>query len=292
MFTGIIEQQGTVQKRTKDRLFIESASTFVQELSLGASVAVNGACLTVSDIPEKTVFAADVMPETVRRTTLGSLEQDSSVNLELPLKADGRFGGHIVQGHVDGTAKVTNVGRSGNSRVVAAHWREETSSWELVLESGARHSTRFLVTAIGVLSAAVMPTIPGIDSFTGQSCHTQRWPKDGIEFAGKRVGIMERRIYSGPPLTEGELKARSEGQRRLGLEATPPMKAGDVFAMGVADSDKPAGFGASDQVRARPGSHEIAFVHRDGRRLAKHINVRDEVYIGVTFAEMRVTGGE
>jgi cation diffusion facilitator CzcD-associated flavoprotein CzcO len=77
-----------------------------------------------------------------------------------------------------------------NSRVAAAHWREETRSWELVLESGARHSTRFLVTAIGVLSAAVMPTIPGIESFTGQSCHTQRWPKEGIEFAGKRVGII------------------------------------------------------------------------------------------------------
>ena len=77
-----------------------------------------------------------------------------------------------------------------NSRVEAAHWREETRSWELVLESGARHTTRFLVTAIGVLSAAVMPTIPGIESFTGQSCHTQRWPKDGIDLAGKRVGII------------------------------------------------------------------------------------------------------
>jgi cation diffusion facilitator CzcD-associated flavoprotein CzcO len=77
-----------------------------------------------------------------------------------------------------------------NSRVVAAHWREETRSWELVLESGARHSTRFLVTAIGVLSAAVMPTIPGIDNFTGESCHTHRWPKEGIELAGKRVGII------------------------------------------------------------------------------------------------------
>ena len=77
-----------------------------------------------------------------------------------------------------------------NSRVVAAHWREETRSWELMLESGARHSTRFLVTAIGVLSAAVMPNIPGIESFKGLSCHTQRWPKDGIDFAGKRVGII------------------------------------------------------------------------------------------------------
>ena len=77
-----------------------------------------------------------------------------------------------------------------DSRVVAAHWREETRSWELVLESGARHTTRFLVTAIGVLSAAVMPNIPGIESFTGQSCHTQRWPKEGIDLVGKRVGII------------------------------------------------------------------------------------------------------
>jgi len=77
-----------------------------------------------------------------------------------------------------------------NSRVVAAHWREETRCWELELESGGRHTTRFLVTAIGVLSAAVMPTIPGIDSFTGQSCHTHRWPKEDMELAGKRVGII------------------------------------------------------------------------------------------------------
>ena len=77
-----------------------------------------------------------------------------------------------------------------NSRVEAAHWREESRSWELVLESGARHTTRFLVTAIGVLSAAVMPNIPGIESFTGQSCHTQRWPKEGIDLVGKRVGII------------------------------------------------------------------------------------------------------
>jgi len=77
-----------------------------------------------------------------------------------------------------------------DSRVVSAHWNEAARRWELVLESGARHSTRFLVTAIGVLSAAVMPDIPGVDSFTGVSCHTQRWPAAGIELAGKRVGII------------------------------------------------------------------------------------------------------
>ncbi|UGV28612.1 NAD(P)/FAD-dependent oxidoreductase [Rhodopseudomonas boonkerdii] len=77
-----------------------------------------------------------------------------------------------------------------NSRVVAALWREDTRSWDIMLESGARHSTRFLVTAIGVLSASVMPTIPGIESFAGQSCHTHRWPKEGLDLAGKRVGII------------------------------------------------------------------------------------------------------
>jgi len=77
-----------------------------------------------------------------------------------------------------------------NSRVLSAQWHEAERQWELTLESGAHHTARFLITAIGVLSAAVMPDIPGIDSFTGISCHTQRWPKEGIDLAGKRVGII------------------------------------------------------------------------------------------------------
>jgi cation diffusion facilitator CzcD-associated flavoprotein CzcO len=77
-----------------------------------------------------------------------------------------------------------------NSRVLSAQWQEAERKWELTLESGAHHTARFLITAIGVLSAAVMPDIPGIDSFTGISCHTQRWPKEGIDLAGKRVGII------------------------------------------------------------------------------------------------------
>ena len=77
-----------------------------------------------------------------------------------------------------------------NSRVAAAHYREETRSWELTLEDGRRYSTRFLVTAIGILSAPTMPNIPGIDSFKGVSCHTHAWPKEGVDFAGKRVGII------------------------------------------------------------------------------------------------------
>ena len=77
-----------------------------------------------------------------------------------------------------------------NSRVTAAHYHEEKRSWQVMLEDGSRHSTRFLITAIGVLSAATMPNIPCIDTFKGVSCHTHQWPKEGVDFAGKRVGII------------------------------------------------------------------------------------------------------
>jgi len=77
-----------------------------------------------------------------------------------------------------------------NSRVAAAHYHDETRSWEIVLADGNRYSTRFFITAIGILSAATMPNIPGIETFNGLSCHTHRWPKEGVDFAGKRVGII------------------------------------------------------------------------------------------------------
>jgi len=77
-----------------------------------------------------------------------------------------------------------------NSRIASAHYREESRSWALSLEDGRTFTTRFLVTAIGILSAPTMPNIPGIDSFKGQSCHTHAWPKEGVDFAGKRVGII------------------------------------------------------------------------------------------------------
>ena len=119
MFTGIIHHQGVVKKRIAARLHIESAAGLVEQLTLGDSIAVNGVCLTVSKFPSAMVFAADVMSETLRRATLGSLKLGGSVNLELPMKAGGRFGGHIVQGHVDGTAKIIRVQKSGNSQVIS-----------------------------------------------------------------------------------------------------------------------------------------------------------------------------
>jgi cation diffusion facilitator CzcD-associated flavoprotein CzcO len=76
------------------------------------------------------------------------------------------------------------------SRVAAAHYQEETHSWDVALEDGRTYNTRFLVTAIGVLSAATMPRIPGVETFRGQSCHTHYWPKEPVSFAGKRVAVI------------------------------------------------------------------------------------------------------
>ncbi len=118
MFTGIIQQQGVVKRKTAARLHIEAAAVLVEQLALGESIAVNGVCLTVSKIPAMTVFVVDVMQETLRRTTFGNLKPDIPVNLELPMRVDGRFGGHIVQGHVDGTAKIIRIQRNGNSRII------------------------------------------------------------------------------------------------------------------------------------------------------------------------------
>ena len=76
------------------------------------------------------------------------------------------------------------------SRVASAHYQEETRSWDIALEDGRRYSTRFLLTAIGILSAPTMPNIPGVGTFKGQACHTHAWPKEGVDFAGKRVGVI------------------------------------------------------------------------------------------------------
>ena len=76
------------------------------------------------------------------------------------------------------------------SRVAAAHYGDETRSWDVTLEDGSHYTARFLITAIGPLSAPTMPRIPDVGSFKGQSCHTARWPHEGVDFAGKRVAVI------------------------------------------------------------------------------------------------------
>ncbi len=111
MFTGLIEELGKVVSLSEEngtRRIVVSSAQLVKELKTGDSIAVNGVCLTALDIT-KNSFAADLAAETVARTSLTKLEVGSAVNLELPTKADGRLGGHVVQGHVDGVGKLTSL---------------------------------------------------------------------------------------------------------------------------------------------------------------------------------------
>jgi riboflavin synthase len=110
MFTGIIEELGTVEAAAP-HLRVRCA-TVLDDMAEGASIAVNGVCLTAVGLRPDS-FAADVAPETLRRTNLGALRPGSRVNLERPLSPSGRLSGHIVQGHVDGTGEFVSLDALG-----------------------------------------------------------------------------------------------------------------------------------------------------------------------------------
>jgi riboflavin synthase len=120
MFTGIVEEIGTVEAIERDgtdgsdaRLRVRGPLV-VSDAALGDSICVSGVCLTVTELPGDGTFLADVMPETLRRTALGDLGAASPVNLERALPVGGRYGGHVVQGHVDGVGTI--VSRSPGPR--------------------------------------------------------------------------------------------------------------------------------------------------------------------------------
>jgi riboflavin synthase len=120
MFTGLVADTGTIEDVAAgaEGTRLQIATSLAAELSEGDSIAVNGACLTAASVGNG-AFAADVMNQTLERTSLGPLGKGSRVNLELPLRASDRLGGHIVQGHVDGTGTISRVSEDGFARRLA-----------------------------------------------------------------------------------------------------------------------------------------------------------------------------
>ena len=117
MFTGIIEEVGVIKNikmGAKSAVSTIQANTVMEDSHLGDSIAMNGVCLTVTSF-DKNSYSVDVMHETLRRTNLGALKGGSRVNLERAMAADGRFGGHIVAGHVDGTGVITSMKQDDNA---------------------------------------------------------------------------------------------------------------------------------------------------------------------------------
>ncbi|WP_019638986.1 riboflavin synthase [Paenibacillus fonticola] len=119
MFTGLVEEVGaikSVQSKGEAMVISISASTVTAGMKLGDSVAVNGVCLTATQF-DRASFTVDVMPQTYRNTNLSQLRSGSKVNLERAMAADGRFGGHIVQGHVDGIGTIMGIKQDQNAVV-------------------------------------------------------------------------------------------------------------------------------------------------------------------------------
>lgn len=117
MFTGIVEEIGqvvSINKSSEGAVLEIGAKTILGDCHVGDSISVNGVCLTVKAFNSNS-FSTDVMPETLRKSNLGMLSKGSKVNLERAMAANGRFGGHIVSGHIDGTGTVSKVQDEGNA---------------------------------------------------------------------------------------------------------------------------------------------------------------------------------
>ena len=147
MFTGIIESVGKVtgiESRGEAIRLTVAAGSIAEDVALGESVAINGVCLTVTDASAPHI-SFDAVYETMRKTSLGSLQNGDSVNLERALAVGGRLGGHIVQGHVDGTGRIASIRPQGNS-------------WYMFIEAGP-DLMRYIVTKGSVCIDGISLTV-------------------------------------------------------------------------------------------------------------------------------------
>lgn len=147
MFTGIITHLGTVTKKTTTSLTIKTDKQLIKQLSKGTSIAVDGICLTIVTI-EKNTFSINFMPETAKKTTIHYLNSGFEVNLELPATAKTLLSGHIVQGHVDATRKITAIKKEGNSLIFTISIPKHLSKY--IVEKGAISVNGISLTVISV----------------------------------------------------------------------------------------------------------------------------------------------
>ena len=137
MFTGLVEETGKLEKKVKTGegfQFTFSASKIFDDLDIGSSISVNGCCLTVVKKEDKT-FSVDAIEETLKKTNLGMLEVGNRVNLERPLKADARLGGHFVLGHVDTTGIVKEIKELSNSHFMKITFPDKFKSYLIYVGS-------------------------------------------------------------------------------------------------------------------------------------------------------------
>jgi riboflavin synthase len=150
MFTGLIENVGRIAgiEPIASGRRLRIATALAPEIRPGDSVAINGVCLTATELDGEAMYA-DVGPETMRVTTLGTLRGDQPVNLERPMRADSRFGGHFVQGHVDGVGTLASVRQDGDARWLRIGFPGELAPYLIAKGSIAVDGISLTVAALG-----------------------------------------------------------------------------------------------------------------------------------------------
>ena len=213
MFTGIVEELGRVVRletvEDSARLTVE-APTVTQDVNLGDSVSVNGCCLTVTAVHGST-FTADLMAETLTRTTLGSQAPGDPVNLERALRASDRLGGHIVQGHVDATAEVLDHHRGEHWDLLRIGLPQEIARYVAVKGSVALDGVS--LTVVDVADASDVAPVPGAGASlsVGLIPETLRRTTLGTRRPGERVNLevdvlakYAERLLGARPSQEGQ----------------------------------------------------------------------------------------
>ena len=213
MFTGIVEELGRVVRletvEDSARLTVE-APTVTQDVNLGDSVSVNGCCLTVTAVHGST-FTADLMAETLTRTTLGSQAPGDPVNLERALRASDRLGGHIVQGHVDVTAEVLDHHRGEHWDLLRIGLPQEIARYVAVKGSVALDGVS--LTVVDVVDASDVAPVPGAGASlsVGLIPETLRRTTLGSRRPGERVNLevdvmakYAERLLGARPSQEGQ----------------------------------------------------------------------------------------
>ena len=213
MFTGIVEELGRIVRletvEDSARLTVE-APTVTQDVSLGNSVSVNGCCLTVTAVHGST-FTADLMAETLTRTTLGSQAPGDPVNLERALRASDRLGGHIVQGHVDATAEVLDHHSGEHWDLLRVSLPQEIARYVAVKGSVALDGVS--LTVVDVVDAPNASPVPGAGASlsVGLIPETLRRTTLGSRRPGERVNLevdvlakYAERLLGARPSQEGQ----------------------------------------------------------------------------------------
>lgn len=207
MFTGIVEEIGTVkavQRSGTSSIIRIEAKKVLSDIHLGDSIAVNGVCLTVTDFDGST-FQADVMNETLSRSSLGSLKTGSPVNLERAMSAKGRFGGHIVSGHIDGTGTISDIRKDG-----IAVWYTITASPHImryIIEKGSIAIDGISLTVAKVTDSSFSVSI--IPHTAEQTILSQKNRGDTVNLENDMIGkYVEKLMKSAEP----------EGKSGIGMD--------------------------------------------------------------------------